>query len=353
MLCNVNITNKNFVIAHYTTVINYLVVRFIITTNATQFLPRPLSYLSKYPEIMSSIKRDLGSFFPLELSIFLIILFSRLIVIGSRMSHTSQVYYLSSTHWVLVYSKEQHNYQIMKFLKENGPSEFGLISKHLDKNKMGYKKTKGLAKKLNTLVRQRKIKKKEQKPYPVYSIIKDQDLDFAIAGDQFREQTMNMSFGFGNMDENYWKDDAKLYSKDNHETKFVKIMVTRYGFYVFASLLKNLDYWIKKTDGSKEQINFRKIWLDHALDFPKMQETIFNSFLDQLTEGHVKEPGIPKNKKIAKKKINKIKKSINELYPKLSQLIDIYEHHYEEESGMTNRLKNYPGYKKQIGSFKL
>jgi hypothetical protein len=253
-----------------------------------------------------------------------------------------------------VYLKEHREYQIMKFLKENGPSKFGLISKHLEKKGVAYKKTKGLANKLNTLVNQHKIKKdREQKPYPVYSYVEDQALDFAIAGEQFCDDVMPMPLGYGNMDENYWKNDVELHPEDSYETKFIKIMITRYGFYVFAALLKNLDYWIKKTDGSRLQINSRKIWLDHALDLPKMQEMIFNCFSSYLTEDRTKEDGIPKNKKLTKEKINKVKNSMRELYPKLYQLIDIYECRYEKDRGTINRLKNSPSYKETLEQIKF
>ena len=136
----------------------------------------------------------------------------------------------------------------MKFLKENGSSRFSEIGKHLERKKLGYAKTKGLAKKLDTLMGHYKIKRKAEKPFPLYSIVENLDLNFAIAGDEFGlvELSSPVSWNIG---------DVKLYPKDSYESQFIKITVTRFGFYVLASLVKNLDYWIK-TNGRKN--NLRK-----------------------------------------------------------------------------------------------
>ena len=191
---------------------------------------------------------------------------------------------------------ESHNFHIKKYLSENGPKQLGEIHDYLKKMNLGYKDRSGLLKKLATLEEYNEIEKFDQAPYPVYSVVKDAALDFANAGEQFSDREMPMPLGFGSMDENYWKRDVTLFQDDIYEKKFIKIMVTRYGFYIFASLLKNLDYWIKKTGGDKKQINSRKIWLNHALDLPKMQDMIFLWFLDHLTEGRVNEDSIKENK---------------------------------------------------------
>lgn len=245
------------------------------------------------------------------------------------------------------------DFQIKKYLRENGLKQLGEINGHLKKMGLAYKDNSGLTKKLGTLIKNKEIEKFDQKPYPVYSVVEDAVLDFAIAGEQFCEREMDVTSGPSGVDEDYWRNDVDLRAKDSYETKFIKILVTRYGFYVFASLLKNLDYWIKKTDGSKQQSNSRKIWLNHALDLPKNQEMIFNWFLNDLTKGRVEDSNIPENKKFIKKRINKVKKIIRELYPKLSQLIDDYEYWYEKEPDTIKRLKNSPDYKEKLEHFKF
>ncbi len=80
---------------------------------------------------------------------------------------------------------------------------------------------------------------------------------------------------------------------------------------------------------------------------------IFNWFLNDLTKGRVEDSNIPENKKFIKKRINKVKKIIRELYPKLSQLIDDYEYWYEKEPDTIKRLKNSPDYKEKLEHFKF
>ncbi len=237
---------------------------------------------------------------------------------------------------------ESRNYQIVKFLKDNGPSRFSEIWKHLEREKMGYAKTKALAKKLKTLVGRHKIKRKEKsttRSFPLYSVVKNQDLNFAIAGENFGLTELSNPF--------FWnKGDVKLNSKDSYESKFIKITVTKFGFYVLASLVENLVYWIK-TNGRKNDL--RKIWLKHALDLSKYQKSIFDGFLYHLTEDSILEETIQKNKKVIMKRINKVKKSMDQLYPKsYRKLIHGYEVLWEQDLTLPDRLRADPSYSKHI-----
>lgn len=236
---------------------------------------------------------------------------------------------------------ESRNYQIKRFLKENGPSRFNEIWKHLEREKLGYAKTKALAKKLNTLVKRHKIKRKNKNaasPFPLYSVVENSDLNFAIAGDNFGFELGNPFF---------WnRGDVKLYPKDSYESKFIKITVVRFGFYVLASLVKNLDYWIK-INGKKNDL--RKIWLEHALDLSKYQKSIFDGFLHHLFEDSILEENIQENKKIIIERINKVKKSMEQLYPKsYKKLIHDYETLWERDLTLPDRLRDDPGYLKYI-----
>lgn len=228
----------------------------------------------------------------------------------------------------------------MKFLKENGPSRFSEIGKHLKSKKLEYAKTKGLAKRLDVLSNQHKIKRKAQKPYPLYSVIENSDLNFAIAGDAFGTSVLANPFS--------WNiGDVKLYPKDSYETKFIKITVARFGFYVLAALVKNIDYWFFKTKGSK--IDLRKIWLKHALDLSKYQDQIFDGFLYHLTENSVFNETIQGDKKLVMEKINKVKKSMKKLYPKsYKKLIHNYDTLWEWDPELPDRLRDDPKYSKYI-----
>lgn len=245
-----------------------------------------------------------------------------------------------------MYNNDRRNYEIVNFLTVKGDSEFGKISKHLESKNLGYAKnkdgstnTKGLAKKLITLDTQNIIKKIKHKPYPVYRALKNQEINFAIAGDNFGLVELSNTL-FRNMGE------AEIYPEDSYELKLIKKTVSKFGFYVLASLVENLDYWIK-TNGRKNDL--RKIWLKQALDLSKYQESIFEGFLSHLTEDSVNEESIQKNKQIIQKRINKVKKSMKALYPNsYKKLIQSYEIFWQKDLTLPDRLRVDSKYSEHI-----
>ncbi len=239
-----------------------------------------------------------------------------------------------------MYLDDTRDYQIKKFLDYNGDSTFGEISRELERKKLGYANTKGLSKKLNTLVQHNKLKKIPQKPYPVYRVIKNPELSFSIAGDEFGfiplSNPVNWSLG-----------DDKISPKDSYERNLTKIIVNRFGFYVLASLVESLDYWFFKAKGRKPELI--KLWLSRALDLSKYQDEIFTGFLNHLTKDSIFEDTLQENEKIVKKKINELKKSMKELYPNsYRKMIHNYENLWIQDSKLPDKLSEVSGYQKFI-----
>lgn len=264
----------------------------------------------------------------------------------------------------MVSNYERREFLLKQFLQgldikgkpvEGGPKTFGEIFQYLQAINHGYKQKKGLVNKLRTLEKKGEIEKIKQKPYPVYAIKKDALLDFAIAGQQFQERIIMPMMGpLIGLDEKYWNEPRSSVSleridpHDSYETKLVKNLVARYGFYLLLALIKDLEYWLLKTNGSIKQVQARTIWLNHALDFSKYQPMIFRQFLNLLSEHTIEEDELSKYNKKTRARIKKVKKVIAELYPKSYPSILGYEYYYEKRKGTINRLKTYEDVMKDL-----
>jgi len=236
------------------------------------------------------------------------------------------------------------DYLIKKFLRLSGPSRFKQIEDELKKNDKEYKQRQGLIKKLNHLIKNGEIKRdKKTKQRAVYSLVEDSSFDDAIKGERFRYHVSNYTMGgMVKIDENYWKNDVNYEYADSFETKFVKTMVTRYGFFLLSIFVKSFDQAV-----SDKEFN-RKIWMENALDILKNEEYVSKSFLKILLGTMPINLENINNKKILKSKLNKLKIAMSKLYPKLYQEIDMYEDSLENNQETIYRLKQEKEIKKNI-----
>ena len=243
---------------------------------------------------------------------------------------------------------DKRDVEMLTFVQANGPSRFSEIWTHLNSKELGYAKTKSLAHKLATLCKHQRLQKKSQKGHSVYSLVSDLEFEFAIAGEVFLDGLMLTELGvvFPSLEEqreilHYFDKDVQLNKEDSSETRLIKLMVTRYGFYLLAALVKSFDYWILKTNA--KQSNLRTIWLNHALDLSRLQKLFLKTcedlFLDSLTD----DTKIKINIQFLKKRIKQLKKSLKRLYPKSYEMIDIFEHSPQEDLS-AKHLRNDRGY---------
>ncbi len=273
---------------------------------------------------------------------------------------------------------EYREIEILKCIQINQPCIFSQIRSHLEKNSLLYKgeetNRKPLSKDLVRLESSGKItKNKKTKPYPTYSMIQDYSIDTAIMGDLFK---MNFTKTFFTpvvrIGDDYIKNDIPLELGENENEKFIKSMVTRYGFYMLSVLVKSYEQSIKLT-------NFdRKIWINSAMDLMKDEESISSDFLNlleipfeypkskdhgtelnvetpydesldtdkhpELLSGHeeidydynnavIDEPPLDLSKKnnenLLKEKLEKIYSAMKKTYPKMSQSVMNYEYYFE------------------------
>ena len=158
---------------------------------------------------------------------------------------------------------------------------------------------------------------------------------------------------------------------ENENEKFIKSMVTRYGFYMLSVLVKSYEQSIKLK-------NFdRKIWINNAMDLMKDEESISSDFLnlleipfeypksknqhlvnegpyderldvdkhpellDDIEEGNydddyevVDEPPLDltkrNNKKLLKEKLEKIRSAMEKTYPKMHKSVRLYDAVFEK-----------------------
>jgi hypothetical protein len=258
--------------------------------------------------------------------------------------------------------------EILKCVQNTDECTFGDIKKHLEKMKVGFntKNNMPLSRKLKELEKSKKIRiNRKIKPYTTYSIIKNNSSDIAIMGDMFRKNFTKTFFTpVVRIGDDYIKKDIPLRSADNENEKFIKSMVTRYGFYMLSVLVNSYEQSIKLK-------NFdRKIWINNAMDLMKDEESISNDFLnlleipfeypkpknqygkdedyeildvdehpellDDIEEGEfdedyevVDEPPLDltkrNNKKLLKEKLEKIHIAMEKTYPKMHKSIKLYD----------------------------
>lgn len=239
-----------------------------------------------------------------------------------------------------MYNKDSRKIEIVKCIQNNEPScTFGVIKQHLKKTGESYKTNKGLSKTLDTLENNYKlvIKNSKSKPYPTYSTVQDYSIDTAIMGDTFRECYTSPFFSLQvDVNSDYLQKDIPINYGDSKDTKFIKSMVTRYGFYILAALIKSYEQSISRK-------NFdRKIWLSNAMDLMKdemdgedllsgMFMGLLYSTFDTFEKDFDKESGLTKrkNKQLLKNKIKDLRNAMEETYPTLHKCVRLYDYGYE------------------------
>ena len=177
--------------------------------------------------------------------------------------------------------REERIEEILKFVQEHEPCTFGEIKKYLIKGKKYFdvdeNNNKPLARELESLTPDRITRDPKTKPYPTYRIVQNYSLDTAIMGESFRENYVDifLSSRIG-IDENYLEKDMPFEPWDSNDKKFIKSMVTRYGFYMLSILIKSYEQSITRKHFD------RKIWIQNAIDLMKDEPMISRSFLNSL-----------------------------------------------------------------------
>lgn len=237
---------------------------------------------------------------------------------------------------------EKREEVIRMFIQENEPCTFGQIKKYISKTKFAFKikkeeNNKPLARELKHLDDIHKIRKIKQKPYPVYVIIQDTMLDTAIMGKLFHEHASRIVTLSHKIDSGYFKDEIITNNNDTFEEKFVKEMIARYGFFLLSTLVKSFDQSVTKKGFD------RKIWIDHALDLLEDEEKISEPFLHLLFPKKYTDFTKLKNKPILKKKLDNLKQTMKQIYPKLyGMALQHYENNIEGQTRKIKGLRKYP-----------
>ena len=235
---------------------------------------------------------------------------------------------------------------IRKFLRLYPNSTFQQIKIHLEQLKEPkiYNQRQGLIKKLNALVEAEVITKDNKTNPPSYSVVKDHALDSAILGERFREEFTEYAMGSVRVgiDENYWRNDVNYKLEDNFETKFVKTMVTRYGFYLLSAFVKGLEQSITNKNFDKDTL------MNHALDLVKDEKFYSQSFLSLLNEKNHINTNKKQGQKQLKKLLDEVLNSMSKLHPKLYQEVDYYKFGLEEHPETINLLKKNKEFRKRL-----
>lgn len=240
------------------------------------------------------------------------------------------------------------DYKIKKFLRINGSSHFQQIREYLKNNGKQYAQRQGLIKRLNTLESIGEITKNKETNPPTYNLTNDQSLDSAILGERFREEFTEYAMGAGRVgiDENYWRNDINYKFEDNFETKFVKIMVIRYGFYLLSAFVKGLEQSITNKNFDKDT------WMNHVLDLVKDEKFYSQSFLSLLNEKNHINTRTRQGQKQLKKLLDGVLNSMSKLHPKLYQEVNYYKFVLEEHPETINLLKKNKEFRKRLSKNK-
>ncbi len=216
---------------------------------------------------------------------------------------------------------EQRKEKIKRFLLENPNSQFKGIFDFLKQEGYGYSNNKGLAKMLK-LMDPLEIKKNDKaKPYPTYNVVINHSFASGVMGNLFRNDIFPI-------DRNTWEEGIEeCYNQeitnssinDNFETKFVKYMVMRYGFFLLSVFVKGHE----QTISNKKFV--KKEWIKQALDLFSDEDLYSDIFLRLLFDKRNIDESLIINDKKLKNKIKQIKKSMNELYPEQFMEIEVYE----------------------------